>query len=51
MCIRDRELGIDVIWVCPMYKSPNDDNGYDISCLLYTSDETPKGIPFYNYEL
>ncbi|AQU78389.1 glycoside hydrolase family 13 protein [Planococcus faecalis] len=24
-------LGIDVIWVCPMYKSPNDDNGYDIS--------------------
>ena len=26
-----RWLGIDVIWVCPMYKSPNDDNGYDIS--------------------
>ena len=26
-----KELGIDVIWVCPMYKSPNDDNGYDIS--------------------
>ena len=25
------ELGIDVIWICPMYKSPNDDNGYDIS--------------------
>lgn len=24
-------LGIDVIWICPMYKSPNDDNGYDIS--------------------
>ncbi|GGH36928.1 glycoside hydrolase family 13 protein [Paenibacillus segetis] len=26
-----QELGIDVIWVCPIYKSPNDDNGYDIS--------------------
>ncbi|MFL7796230.1 alpha-glucosidase [Clostridium chauvoei] len=25
------DLGIDVIWVCPFYKSPNDDNGYDIS--------------------
>ena len=25
------DLGIDVIWICPMYKSPNDDNGYDIS--------------------
>lgn len=26
-----KELGIDVIWICPMYKSPNVDNGYDIS--------------------
>lgn len=26
-----KELGIDCIWVCPMFKSPNDDNGYDIS--------------------
>ncbi|MFC0523063.1 alpha-glucosidase [Pontibacillus salicampi] len=25
------DLGIDFIWVCPMYKSPKDDNGYDIS--------------------
>ena len=25
------DLGINVIWICPMYKSPNDDNGYDIS--------------------
>nr|WP_313559235.1 alpha-amylase family glycosyl hydrolase [Ruminiclostridium cellobioparum] len=24
-------LGIDVIWLCPVYESPNDDNGYDIS--------------------
>ncbi len=26
-----RELGIDVIWLSPVYQSPNDDNGYDIS--------------------
>jgi len=26
-----KNLGIDVIWLCPVYKSPNDDNGYDIS--------------------
>ena len=26
-----KALGIDVIWICPMYKSPNDDNGYDIA--------------------
>ncbi|MFC7060859.1 glycoside hydrolase family 13 protein [Halobacillus seohaensis] len=26
-----KELGIDFIWICPMYKSPKDDNGYDIS--------------------
>ncbi|OIJ12069.1 glucohydrolase [Anaerobacillus alkalilacustris] len=26
-----KELGIDVIWICPIYSSPNDDNGYDIS--------------------
>ncbi|UBH15542.1 glycoside hydrolase family 13 protein [Macrococcus armenti] len=26
-----KELGIDVIWVSPIFESPNDDNGYDIS--------------------
>ncbi|ADU26317.1 glycoside hydrolase family 13 protein [Ethanoligenens harbinense] len=26
-----RELGADVVWLCPIYQSPNDDNGYDIS--------------------
>lgn len=25
------KLGIDVIWLSPVYQSPNDDNGYDIS--------------------
>lgn len=26
-----KELGIDVIWLSPVYESPQDDNGYDIS--------------------
>ncbi len=26
-----QELGVNAIWLCPCYKSPNDDNGYDIS--------------------
>eukprot|EP01119_Soliformovum_irregulare_P005668 TRINITY_DN17401_c0_g1_i1.p1 TRINITY_DN17401_c0_g1~~TRINITY_DN17401_c0_g1_i1.p1 ORF type:complete len:611 (+),score=170.70 TRINITY_DN17401_c0_g1_i1:6-1838(+) len=26
-----KDLGVDAIWLCPIYKSPNDDNGYDIS--------------------
>ena len=26
-----KDLGIGLIWVCPMYKTPNYDNGYDIS--------------------
>lgn len=25
-----KELGIDVLWLSPIYDSPNDDNGYDI---------------------
>lgn len=26
-----KKLGVDVIWLCPVYRSPNADNGYDIS--------------------
>lgn len=26
-----KNLGVDFIWVCPFFKSPKDDNGYDIS--------------------
>ena len=26
-----KSLNVDVIWLCPIYDSPNDDNGYDIS--------------------
>ena len=33
------ELGIDVIWMSPVYKSPNDDNGYDISDYQDIMDE------------
>ncbi len=32
-------LGIDVIWLSPVYQSPNDDNGYDISDYQSIMDE------------
>ncbi|MCT2535222.1 alpha-glucosidase [Aquibacillus koreensis] len=34
-----KDLGIDVIWICPIYTSPNDDNGYDISDYKDIMDE------------
>jgi hypothetical protein len=24
-------LGVDCVWICPFYRSPMDDNGYDVS--------------------
>lgn len=34
-----KELGVDVVWLSPVYKSPNDDNGYDISDYREIMDE------------
>lgn len=34
-----KSLGVDIIWVCPIYKSPNDDNGYDVSDYRDIMDE------------
>lgn len=34
-----KDLGIDLIWISPIYKSPNDDNGYDISNYKEILDE------------
>ena len=34
-----KALGIDVIWLSPVYRSPNDDNGYDISDYEAIMDE------------
>ncbi|MEI4768152.1 alpha-glucosidase [Psychrobacillus sp. FJAT-51614] len=34
-----KDLGIDVLWVSPFYKSPNADNGYDISDYQDISDQ------------
>ena len=34
-----KELGVDVIWLSPVYKLPNDDNGYDISDYQDIMDE------------
>lgn len=34
-----KELGVNVIWLSPVYRSPNDDNGYDISDYQAIMDE------------
>ncbi|AOM82519.1 glycoside hydrolase family 13 protein [Salisediminibacterium beveridgei] len=34
-----KKLGVDVIWLSPVYQSPNDDNGYDISDYRDIMDE------------
>nr|WP_309098223.1 alpha-glucosidase [Fredinandcohnia onubensis] len=34
-----KDLGVDVIWLSPVYESPNDDNGYDISNYREIMDE------------
>ena len=34
-----KELGVEVLWLTPMYKSPQNDNGYDISD-YYNIDES-----------
>ena len=34
-----KDLGVNAIWICPCYKSPNDDNGYDIADYRDIMDE------------
>ena len=34
-----RDLGVNAIWLCPCYKSPNVDNGYDIADYRDIMDE------------
>lgn len=34
-----KHLGVDAIWLSPVYRSPNDDNGYDISDYQAIMDE------------
>lgn len=34
-----KELGVNVVWLSPIYQSPNDDNGYDISDYRRIMDE------------
>lgn len=33
------KLGVDVLWLSPIFKSPNDDNGYDVSDYCDIMDE------------
>ena len=34
-----QNLGVTIVWLCPVYESPNDDNGYDISDYHRIMDE------------
>lgn len=34
-----QSLGVTMLWLCPIYQSPNDDNGYDISDYRKISDD------------
>jgi len=34
-----KSIGVDAVWLSPVYKSPNDDNGYDISDYKDIMDE------------
>lgn len=34
-----KNLGVNAVWICPCYKSPNFDNGYDISDYRDIMDE------------
>ncbi len=34
-----KKLGVDILWLSPIYQSPNDDNGYDISDYYNIMDE------------
>ena len=39
-----KELGIDVIWLSPVYKSPGIDNGYDISDYYFKMNASKYGV-------
>ena len=41
-----KSLGVNMIWICPIYSSPNDDNGYDISDYRKISEEFGGNIAF-----
>ena len=34
-----KELGANAVWLCPCFKSPNDDNGYDVADYCDIMDE------------
>ena len=41
-----KSLHVDVVWLCPIYESPNNDNGYDISDYRTISEAYGGNIAF-----
>ncbi len=41
-----KSLNVDVVWLCPIYESPNNDNGYDISDYRTISEAFGGNIAF-----
>ena len=39
-----KSLGVNMVWICPIYESPNHDNGYDISDYKKIADN--RAFPF-----
>ena len=33
------DLGVTMLWICPVYQSPMDDNGYDVSDYMALAPE------------
>jgi oligo-1,6-glucosidase len=44
------ELGVNLVWLCPVYKSPNDDNGYDIGNYSVDAGENIDHLPLRPFE-
>jgi oligo-1,6-glucosidase len=43
-----RDLGVNLLWICPIFKSPMDDNGYDVSDYYQINPEYGTNADFDN---
>jgi oligo-1,6-glucosidase len=43
-----KDLGVNLLWICPIFKSPMDDNGYDVSDYYQINPEYGTNADFDN---